>query len=105
MEEMFRIVPNLIYSYLAGCGERNQPKNITKCFHIPKNDIAWGAMLDYSFGQGDYADHIIARINEMNGAETTLTFDKRGGQFLQRRHGARPCSKRCFRPECFQFGH
>jgi len=50
---------------------------VTECFHIPKHDIAWGAMLDYSSGQGDYADFIIARINEMNGAETTLTFDRR----------------------------
>lgn len=52
---------------------------VTECFYIPNHDIAWGAMLDYSLGQGDYADYIIARINEMNGAETTLTFDKIAG--------------------------
>lgn len=50
---------------------------VTECFHVSKYDVAWGAMLDYTIEQGDYAGYIIARLNEQSGAETTLTFDKR----------------------------
>lgn len=49
---------------------------VTECFEVAKHNIAWSAMLDYSRGPGDYADYLIARINEVNGADTTFTFDK-----------------------------
>lgn len=49
---------------------------VTECFEVAKHDIAWSAMLDYTSGPGDYADYLIARINELNGADTTFTFDK-----------------------------
>ena len=52
---------------------------VTECFEVPQHDLAWCAMLDYSSGTGDYADYLIARINEINGANTTVTFDKKAG--------------------------
>ena len=53
---------------------------LTDCFDVAKYDLAWAAMLDYSIGEGDYADCVIARINKMNGAETTVTFDKKAAR-------------------------
>ncbi len=53
---------------------------VTECFEVAKHNIAWSAMLDYSHGPGDYADYLIARINELNGADTTFTFDKQASR-------------------------
>lgn len=53
---------------------------LTECFDISKQDLAWSAMLDYSIGNGDYADCLIAKINKINGADTTVTFDKRASR-------------------------
>lgn len=53
---------------------------VTECFAIEKHGLAWSAMLDYSSGFGDYADCLIARANELNGAETTFTFDRRASR-------------------------
>ncbi len=50
---------------------------LTECFEVEQHGLAWSAMLDYSNGIGDYADCLIARTNELNGAETTFTFDRR----------------------------
>jgi predicted nucleic-acid-binding protein len=49
---------------------------VTECFEVSKHDVAWSAMLDYSGANGDYADCLISRLNELNGAETTYTFDR-----------------------------
>jgi len=49
---------------------------VTECFEVAKHDLAWSAILDYAVGNGDYADCLIAGINEINGAETTFTFDR-----------------------------
>lgn len=53
---------------------------LTECFDVSKQDLAWSAMLDYSVGNGDYADCLIAGINRLNGADTTLTLDKRASR-------------------------
>jgi predicted nucleic-acid-binding protein len=53
---------------------------VTECFDVAKHDLAWSSMLDYSLGVGDYADCLIARLNELNGAVTTFTFDKKAGR-------------------------
>lgn len=53
---------------------------VTDCFEVSKHDMAWSAMLDYASGFGDYADCLIARLNELNGADTTYTFDKQASR-------------------------
>jgi predicted nucleic-acid-binding protein len=53
---------------------------VTECFEVPHHDVAWAAMLDYVKGMGDYADCVLARMNEMDGASTTVTFDRRAGR-------------------------
>ena len=53
---------------------------VTECFAVAKHDLAWSAMRDYANGAGDYADCLIARLNELNGADTTFTFDKRASR-------------------------
>jgi predicted nucleic-acid-binding protein len=53
---------------------------VTECFEVEKHDLAWAAVGDYSEGKGDYADCLIARINELNGAGTTFTFDKKAAR-------------------------
>jgi len=53
---------------------------LTDCFEVEQHDLAWAGMLDFSSGAGDYADYLIARINAANGADTTVTFDKRASR-------------------------
>ena len=53
---------------------------VTECLEVSKHDMAWSAMLDYDNGHGDYADCLIARLNELNGADITYTFDKKASR-------------------------
>ncbi|GAB4422049.1 MAG: type II toxin-antitoxin system VapC family toxin [Thermodesulfovibrionales bacterium] len=48
----------------------------TKQFEIESKDIIRQALHDYRNGRGDFADYIVARVNQANGCDTTLTFDR-----------------------------
>ena len=49
---------------------------VTESLKIKEHEMAWSAMLDYTTGMGDYADCLIARVNERDEAVATVTFDK-----------------------------
>jgi predicted nucleic-acid-binding protein len=40
-------------------------------------DVTWRALGDYKDSNADFPDHLMARTNEAQGCETTLTFDKK----------------------------
>lgn len=42
--------------------------------------VVWRAVRDYKQSNADFPDHLIARLNELNGCETTLTFDKKAAK-------------------------
>jgi predicted nucleic-acid-binding protein len=44
-------------------------------------DVAWRALSDYKNSNADFPDHLVARSNEANGCETTLTFDKKASKY------------------------
>jgi predicted nucleic-acid-binding protein len=48
----------------------------TARFEIADKDILWKALDDFAKGTADFADYLIGRANERDGAESTLTFDK-----------------------------
>lgn len=43
---------------------------------VMEPDVAWRALDDYKNSNADFPDHLMARINESQGCEVTLTFDK-----------------------------
>ena len=47
---------------------------------VMEPDAAWRALRDYKNSNADFPDHLMARVNEANGCETTLTFDKKASR-------------------------
>jgi predicted nucleic-acid-binding protein len=47
-----------------------------KQFEIEDRDIVHSALLAYRKGKGDFADHLIGRINQVHGCDMTVTFDQ-----------------------------
>jgi len=47
---------------------------------ISNADTVWRALVDYRNSKTDFADHLIARINQATGCEYTLTFDKKAAK-------------------------
>ena len=43
-------------------------------------EIIWRALNDYKQSNVDFPDHLLARINESNGCDTTFTFDKKAAK-------------------------
>ena len=43
-------------------------------------DVAWRALSDYKDSNADFPDHLMARVNEAQGCETTLTFDNKASK-------------------------
>jgi len=52
---------------------------LTDCLDVEEHALAWEALQDYAQGNADFADCVIARINDIKGARTTFTFDKQAG--------------------------
>ena len=50
---------------------------VTDCFDVEDHALAWAALQEYTAGDADYADCVIARMNHARGSQTTFTFDKR----------------------------
>ncbi len=53
---------------------------VTESFEIEHHSLAWIAWRDYASGSADYADCLIARLNQANGSSTTYTFDRRAAR-------------------------
>jgi len=47
---------------------------------VMEPDVAWRALDDYKNSNADFPDHLMARINQSQGCETTLTFDKKASR-------------------------
>ena len=47
---------------------------------VMEPDVAWRALDDYKNSNADFPDHLMARINESQGCEVTLTFDKKASK-------------------------
>lgn len=53
---------------------------VTDCFDIQNHSLAWIALSDYVNGQADFADCLIARLNQAYGCSTTYTFDRKASR-------------------------
>ncbi len=42
--------------------------------------VVWRALNDYKTSNADFSDHLLARVNQRLGCETTVTFDKKAGK-------------------------
>ncbi|MCH9690567.1 MAG: type II toxin-antitoxin system VapC family toxin [Gammaproteobacteria bacterium] len=42
--------------------------------------VVWQAVNDYMKSNADFSDHLLARVNESQGCEVTVTFDKKAGK-------------------------
>jgi predicted nucleic-acid-binding protein len=42
--------------------------------------VVWRALDDYRAGQADFADHLLARVNQARGCADTVTFDTAAGK-------------------------
>ena len=43
-------------------------------------DVVWRALKDYKKSNADFPDHLLARINQSQGCDLTLTFDKKAAK-------------------------
>ncbi|MFT5133042.1 MAG: putative nucleic-acid-binding protein [Gammaproteobacteria bacterium] len=46
---------------------------------VMEPSCVWKALNDYKRSNVDFADHLLARVNEAQGCEVTVTFDKKAG--------------------------
>ena len=47
---------------------------------VMEPDVIWRALADYKNSNADFPDHLMARVNQSQGCETTLTFDKKASK-------------------------
>ncbi len=47
---------------------------------ITEPEAVWRALSDFKKSNADFADHLIARGNVVNGCKATVTFDKKAGK-------------------------
>ena len=43
-------------------------------------EVVWRALNDYKVSNADFPDHLLARVNQQVGCESTVTFDKKAGK-------------------------
>ncbi|MGS2722361.1 PIN domain-containing protein [Porticoccus sp. GXU_MW_L64] len=43
-------------------------------------ETVWRALDDYRKSNADFPDHLLARVNESNGCQSTVTFDKKASK-------------------------
>lgn len=44
------------------------------------SSVVWKALRDYQNSNADFPDHLLARVNESVGCESTVTFDKKASK-------------------------
>jgi len=47
---------------------------------VPEPGLVWTALRDYENSNADFPDHLIARVNQKAGCESTVTFDKKASK-------------------------
>ena len=47
---------------------------------VDEPDVIWRALFDYKNSNADFPDHLLARVNEANGCDVTVTFDKKASK-------------------------
>ena len=47
---------------------------------VMEPEVAWRALDDYKKSNADFPDHLMARVNETQGCDSTLTFDKKASK-------------------------
>ncbi len=47
---------------------------------VMEPEVVWRALKDYRNSNADFPDHLLARVNESNGCEVTVTFDKKAAK-------------------------
>ena len=47
---------------------------------VMESHIVWKALADFKASNADFADHLIARVNESRGCESTVTLDKKAAK-------------------------
>jgi len=47
---------------------------------VLNSEVAWKALNDYKTSNADFSDHLLARKNESEGCEVTVTFDKKASK-------------------------
>ena len=50
---------------------------------IEREEAAWEALQQYSEGSADFSDYLIVHIHAANGADTTVTFDRKASEAPQ----------------------
>jgi predicted nucleic-acid-binding protein len=53
---------------------------LTESFDVEAHAMAWNALYDYQADRADYADCLIARLNQERGCRTTFTFDRKAAR-------------------------
>ncbi len=47
---------------------------------VMEPEVVWRALSDYKNSNADFPDHLLARVNESQGCDTTVTFDKKAAK-------------------------
>ena len=47
---------------------------------VMEPEVVWRALEDYKKSNADFPDHLLARVNESKGCESTVTFDKKAAK-------------------------
>lgn len=47
---------------------------------VMEPSVVWRALNDYKISNADFPDHLLARVNESAGCESTVTFDKKASK-------------------------
>ncbi len=47
---------------------------------VMEPQTVWRALRDYKQSNADFPDHLLARVNEKNGCDITITFDKKAAK-------------------------
>jgi len=47
---------------------------------VASSEVVWRALEDYKKSGADFPDHLLARVNEAAGCDSTVTFDKKASK-------------------------
>ncbi|MCU7937444.1 MAG: type II toxin-antitoxin system VapC family toxin [Candidatus Thiodiazotropha sp. (ex Dulcina madagascariensis)] len=47
---------------------------------VMEPEVVWRALHDYRYSNADFPDHLLARVNESKGCQTTMTLDKKAAK-------------------------
>jgi predicted nucleic-acid-binding protein len=47
---------------------------------VASPEVVWRALADYKKSAADFPDHLLARVNELAGCDSTVTFDKKASK-------------------------